>query len=74
MYVDRTISELRNLPTSEWNLKELAYHFQTLNQIQIFLNDDGKKIHKMITEEIESRGGLPKDEGAWDHSSEVIFD
>ena len=74
MYVDRTIPELENVPTNQWNMKELAYHFQTLNQMQNFLNEEGKKIHNMIQREIESRGGLPKSEGAWDHSSEIIFD
>lgn len=74
MYVGRKMTELNDLPANKWDMKELAYYHEQMSQFSDFLNQQGVSIHHKIIEEIEKRGGLPKDSGGWDHSSEIIYD
>ena len=74
MYIGRKISELNNLPISEWDMKELAYYHENMSHLADFLNQQGVSIHHKIIEEIQNRGGVPKSTGAWDHSSQIIYD
>lgn len=74
MYVDRSFPELNDTPLNQWEMKELAYYHDQLSQLADVLNEQGRSIHQKIIEEITNRGGLPRDEGGWDHPSQIIYD
>jgi hypothetical protein len=74
MYVGRKFDELTNVPLDKWEMKELLYHHDMMNELVQFLNVQGTSYHHRIIEEIESRGGVSGDQGGWDHSSRVIYD
>ncbi|MBO8173381.1 MAG: hypothetical protein H0Z33_16055 [Bacillaceae bacterium] len=74
MYVGRELEELEDVALSDWELKELAYYHHTMSQLVPFLNQEGVAFHNSIIKEIERRGGLKGDRGAWDHSSQIIYD
>ncbi|CEH28902.1 hypothetical protein AM501_27060 [Aneurinibacillus migulanus] len=74
MYVGRKLDELSDMPIAEWEMKELLYHHDMMSEMAPFLNTQGISYHHKIIEEVEKRGGVPSDEGAWDHSSRIIYD
>ena len=74
MYVGRILTKLNDIPMEQWDIKELAYYHKAMGEMSDFLNSQGVSIHQKIINEIKSRGGLPHDAGAWDHSSEIIYD
>lgn len=74
MYVGRKFDELDNIPVAEWDIKELLYHHDMMDNLVSYLNAQGNSRHKQIIEEIEKRGGRGGDRGAWDHSSRMIYD
>lgn len=74
MYVGRPMEQLEDVPLSGWEMKELAYFHHIMSQLIPFLNQEGVAVHNGIIKEIERRGGLPRDRGAWDHSSHTIYD
>ena len=74
MYVGRTLEQLKQVPYPQWTIEELAYHQSTMRALPGCLNEQGQDIWLKVLAEIESRGGLPHSEGAYDHSSDVIYD
>lgn len=74
MYVGRRLDELSDTPMAQWEMKELLYHHNMMNQMAPFLNTQGVSYHQKIIGEVEKRGGIPGDQGAWDHSSRIIYD
>ena len=74
MYIGRTMNELETTPLKDWKLEELAYYQKTMKEVEDMLNRRGNDIYQKIIEEINQRGGLPKNSGDWDHSSEIIYD
>lgn len=74
MYVGRSIVELNDIRIEEWDQKELAYYHHIMGEMADLLNHQGASLHHKIIDEITARGGLHKDSGAWDNSSEIIYD
>jgi hypothetical protein len=74
MYVGRKLDQLDDIPMSEWDIKELLYHHEMMNEMLDFMNAQGTSYHQKIITEIEQRGGVPHDRGSWDHSSRIIYD
>ena len=74
MYVGRNLEQLKQIPYPQWTNEELAYHQDTMRALPGCLNEQGQDILQKVLAEIKSRGGLPHSEGAYDHSSNVIYD
>ncbi|MDZ5474556.1 hypothetical protein SM124_23040 [Bacillus sp. 31A1R] len=74
MYVGRDMTELSMIPKTEWKKSELAFFHHTLQQMVPYLNVEGQTIHREIIEEIESRGGLKRQEADWTHGTRVSYD
>lgn len=74
MYIGRNLSELNDLPISQWDMQELAYLHYQMGQMADLLNQQGLSFHQKIIKEIENRGGLPHYASGWNHSSEIIYD
>lgn len=74
MYVGRDMSELATLTTDEWTDKELAFFHHSLQQMTQFLNSEGVSIHQDVIKEIESRGGLHRDEADYQHGTRPNYE
>jgi len=74
MFVGRELTDLNDTSMQKWDMKELAYYHHTMSQMADMLNQQGVSLHHKIIDEITKRGGIPKDSGAWDHSSQIIYD
>ncbi|ENQ3107671.1 hypothetical protein ACEOWJ_003765 [Bacillus cereus] len=74
MYVGRDMTELSMTPKDQWNQEELAYFHHSLQQMMPYLNVEGQTVYKEIVKEIESRGGLQKNEASWTHSTNISYD
>ncbi|MBO1627300.1 hypothetical protein COE15_13925 [Bacillus cereus] len=74
MYVGRDMTELSMISKEEWKQDELAYFHHSLQQIMPYLNVEGQTIYKEIIKEIESRGGLQKNEADWTHGTKISYD
>ncbi|RLQ92373.1 hypothetical protein [Falsibacillus albus] len=70
MYVGRDMTELSMLSKKDWKESELEYFHHSLQQMVPYLNAEGQSIHKQIIEEIESRGGLKRNEADYTHGTE----
>ncbi|MDR6225828.1 hypothetical protein [Desmospora profundinema] len=58
MYMGRNLDELINIPLSQWEREELAYHHFAMSQLSPLMNVQGISLHHQLIEEIERRGGL----------------
>ena len=74
MYVGRSLEQLSQVAYENWTIEELAYHQNTMRALPGCLNQNGEDILRKIIAEIESRGGLPQTQGAYDHPTGVIYD
>lgn len=74
MYIGRDMTELSMMPKTEWEDSELAFYHHSFQQIMPYLNAEGQTIHREIIEEIESRGGLKRQEADYTHGSRVNYD
>jgi hypothetical protein len=74
MYVGRDMTELSMTPKNKWKDSELAFFHHSLQQMVPYLNSEGQSIHQEIIEEIESRGGLKRNEADYTHGTELNFD
>ncbi|MGZ4163703.1 MAG: hypothetical protein ACXVC1_10050 [Tumebacillaceae bacterium] len=74
MYVGRTLAELENMAYTNWTLDELAYHIDTMNQFQPYLNAQGQQIRQKVQAEIDARGGFPHYGGDYEHPSACRYD
>ncbi|MBZ5751211.1 MULTISPECIES: hypothetical protein [Metabacillus] len=62
MYSGRDMTELSMMSKGAWKDSELAFFHHSLQQVVPYLNVEGQAIHREIVQEIESRGGLKRDE------------
>ncbi|MFJ7746288.1 hypothetical protein [Peribacillus sp. NPDC097295] len=74
MYVGRDMTELSMMKKTDWEDSELAYFHHSLQQMVPYLNEEGQSIHKEIVQEIESRGGLKRQEADYTHGTETTYD
>ncbi|TYR79236.1 hypothetical protein FZC66_16615 [Priestia megaterium] len=74
MYVGRDMTALSMIAKSEWKDSELAYFHHSLQQMTPYLNAEGQSIHRKIIEEIESRGGLHRNEADYTHGTSIAYD
>ncbi|WP_088043500.1 hypothetical protein [Bacillus sp. EAC] len=74
MYVGRDLAELSMTSKTEWKDSELEYFHHSFQQITGYLNVEGNMIQKEIIKEIESRGGLQRNEADWNHGTRQTFD
>lgn len=74
MYVGRDMTELSMMEKTQWKNSELAYFHHSLQQMTPYLNVEGQTIHREIIEEIETRGGLKRNEADYTHGTEVSYD
>ncbi|EDL65136.1 hypothetical protein [Bacillus sp. SG-1] len=74
MYVGRDMTEISMIPKTEWDKSELAFFHHSLQQMVPYLNAEGQTIHRKIVEEIESRGGLKRNEADAVHGTKVTYD
>ncbi|MDQ1147321.1 hypothetical protein QE429_004148 [Bacillus sp. SORGH_AS 510] len=74
MYVGRDMTELSLMPKTDWKNSELAFFHHSLQQIAPYLNSEGQTIHREIIEEIESRGGMHRQEADYTHGTKITYD
>ncbi|HBZ80697.1 MULTISPECIES: hypothetical protein [Brevibacillus] len=74
MYIGRDLSELTMVPLSQWEINELLYFHDTFSQLAAYLSAEGASLHVKVIRELESRGPVGGDSGAWDHASKPIYD
>ncbi|HEU4963426.1 MAG TPA: hypothetical protein VFV52_06125 [Bacilli bacterium] len=74
MYVGRTLEQLKDVPLTDWTVEELAYHFDTMNLFEEYLNDNGTTVLQMVESEIDQRGGLPHYGGDYEHPATVTYE
>ncbi|MRX73895.1 hypothetical protein GJU40_17305 [Bacillus lacus] len=74
MYVGRDMSELGMMSKKDWKNSELAHFHHSFQQIMPYLNVEGQTIHREIIEEIQTRGGLHRNEADYTHGTEVSYD
>ncbi|WP_144553038.1 hypothetical protein [Bacillus sp. X1(2014)] len=74
MYVGRDMTELSMMSKSDWKSSELAFFHHSLQQIAPYLNSEGQTIHREIIEEIESRGGIKRQEADYTHGTKTVYD
>ncbi|MED1725467.1 hypothetical protein [Brevibacillus parabrevis] len=74
MYIGRDLSELTMVPPSQWEINELLYFHDTFSQLAAYLSAEGASLHVKVIRELESRGPVSGDGGAWDHASKPIYD
>lgn len=74
MYVGRDMTELSMMPKTDWKNSELAFFHHSLQQIAPYLNSEGQTIHREIIEEIESRGGMQRQEANYTHGTKITYD
>jgi hypothetical protein len=71
LYRGRDMTKLSMISKKEWKDDELTYFHHSLQQITPYLNEEGRKIHRQIIEEIESRGGLPCIDSNCTHDKDI---
>ncbi|MCA1041278.1 hypothetical protein LCM00_17320 [Bacillus infantis] len=74
MYVGRDMTELTMVKKKEWKDSELAFFHHSMQQVVPYLNAEGQTIHREIIEEIESRGGLKRQEADYTHGTRVSYE
>ncbi|MGM0877016.1 MAG: hypothetical protein ACQEWV_20290 [Bacillota bacterium] len=74
MYVGRDMTELSMMSKKDWNDTELAFFHHSLQQVVPYLNVEGQTIHREIVQEIESRGGLKRNEADYTQGTRIQFD
>jgi hypothetical protein len=74
MYVGRDMTELSMMSKKDWKDTELAFFHHSLQQVVPYLNVEGQTIHREIVQEIESRGGLKRNEADYTQGTRIQFD
>ncbi|PTN33653.1 hypothetical protein [Bacillus sp. Rc4] len=74
MYVGRDMSELNMVSKKDWKNSELAYFHHAFQQIMPFLNEEGQSKYRELTQEIEARGGMKRNEADYSHGTRVSYD
>ncbi|TDY54511.1 hypothetical protein [Bacillus subtilis] len=74
MYVGRDMSELNMVSKKDWKKSELAYFHHAFQQIMPYLNEEGQSKYRELTQEIEARGGMKRNEADYSHGTRVSYD
>ncbi|MEC0588067.1 hypothetical protein P8840_17950 [Bacillus spizizenii] len=74
MYVGREMSELNMVSKEDWKNSELAYFHHAFQQIMPYLNEEGQSKYRELTQEIEARGGMKRNEADYSHGTRVSYD
>lgn len=74
MYVGRDTSELNMVSKKDWKNSELAYFHHAFQQIMPYLNEEGQSKYRELTQEIEARGGMKRNEADYSHGTRVSYD
>ncbi|ARV44985.1 hypothetical protein [Bacillus inaquosorum] len=74
MYVGRDMSELNMVSKEDWKNSELAYFHHAFQQIMPYLNEEGQSKYRELTQEIEARGGMKRNEADYSHGTRVTYD
>ncbi|MCY8112389.1 hypothetical protein MOC36_06715 [Bacillus spizizenii] len=74
MYVGRDMSELNMVSKEDWKNSELAYFHHAFQQIMPYLNEEGQSKYRELTQEIEARGGMNRNEADYSHGTRVSYD
>ncbi|CAN2254272.1 MULTISPECIES: hypothetical protein [Bacillus] len=74
MYVGRDMSELNMVSKEDWKNSELAYFHHAFQQIMPYLNEEGQSKYRELTQEIEARGGMKRNEADYTHGTRVTYD
>ncbi|MCY8029517.1 hypothetical protein MOB47_08475 [Bacillus inaquosorum] len=74
MYVGRDMSELNMISKEDWKNSELAYFHHAFQQIMPYLNEEGQSKYRELTQEIEARGGMKRNEADYSHGTRVSYD
>lgn len=74
MYVGRDMSELNMVSKKGWKNSELAYFHHAFQQIMPYLNEEGQSKYRELTQEIEARGGMKRNEADYSHGTRVSYD
>ena len=74
MYVGRDMSELNMVSKKDWKNSELAYFHHAFQQIMPYLNEEGQSKYRELTQEIEARGGMKRNEADYRHGTRVSYD
>ncbi|CAI6242199.1 putative protein YfhS [Bacillus subtilis] len=74
MYVGRDMSELNMVSKKDWKNSELAYFHHAFQQIMPYLNEEGQSKYRELTQEIEVRGGMKRNEADYSHGTRVSYD
>ncbi|KAF1678977.1 hypothetical protein AAGG74_22440 [Bacillus mexicanus] len=74
MYVGRDMSELNMVSKEDWKNSELAYFHHAFQQIMPYLNEEGQSKYRELTQEIEARGGMKRNEADYTHGTRVSYD
>lgn len=74
MYVGRDMSELNMVSKKDWKNSELAYFHHAFQQIMPYLNEEGPIKIPELTQEIEARGGMKRNEADYSHGTRVSYD
>lgn len=74
MYVGRNMSELNMVSKKDWKNSELAYFHHAFQQIMPYLNEEGQSKYRELTQEIEARGGMKRNEADYSHGTRVSYD
>ncbi|WP_153530079.1 hypothetical protein [Bacillus sp. TYF-B5-5] len=74
MYVGRDMSELNMVSKKDWKNSELAYFQHAFQQIMPYLNEEGQSKYRELTQEIEARGGMKRNEADYSHGTRVSYD
>ncbi|ARB36266.1 hypothetical protein FC605_04650 [Bacillus subtilis] len=74
MYVGRDMSELNMVSKKDWKNSELAYFHHAFQQIMPYLNEEGQSKYRELTQEIEARGVMKRNEADYSHGTRVSYD
>lgn len=74
MYVGRDMSELNMVSKKDWKNSELAYFHHAFQQIMPYLNEEYQSKYGELTQEIEARGGMKRNEADYSHGTRVSYD
>ncbi|MCY7935971.1 hypothetical protein MOF37_10960 [Bacillus spizizenii] len=74
MYVGRDMSELNMVSKEDWKNSELAYFHHAFQQIMPYLNEEGQSKYRELTQEIEARSGMKRNEADYSHGTRVSYD
>lgn len=74
MCVGRDMSELNMVSKKDWKNSELAYFHHAFQQIMPYLNEEGQSKYRELTQEIEARGGMKRNEADYSHGTRVSYD